>query len=58
LAKQEIGQQYNNTAISVDANDSDSLAIKAVAKSILQSTAAHKPVFYDFGDQQVQVADL
>jgi hypothetical protein len=58
LAKQEIGQLFNNTAISVDANDVESLNIKAVAKSILQSTAAHKPVFYEFGDQQVQVADL
>jgi len=57
-AKQEIANIFNNTSISVDANDVDKLAIKDVAKAILNSTAAHKPLFYEFGDQKVQVADL
>jgi len=58
LSKQEIGQLFNNTCISVDANDVDKLAIKDIAKAILGSTSAHKPIFYDFGDQKVQVVDL
>jgi len=57
-AKQDVANLFTSVACTVDCNDRDGLDIKAVAKSILMKTAAHKPVFYEFGDQQVQVAEL
>jgi len=56
--KNEIAGIFSNKCCDVDATSADDLDAKAVAKVIVSKTAAHKPLFYEFGDQKIQVADL
>jgi len=57
-SKEEIENTFTNISLTIESNERDGLLAQNVAKLILLKTGTDKPIYYDFGDQIVNVSDL